>query len=224
MTIGIILAIIYLLLVSRIAIRRTKNIRLKQVSLTLHKVLGVTLPVVTAVHLLLVWKLIRQRPMAMYVTGIVMLVLAVAEGLSFLYRSRMKKNWMWVHRAAVVGIFLCLSVHMIFGFVSLGQYKEAIRAIQLDEIQIGTIADGDYVGEYDAGYVYARVSVKVADGQIQSVDLLEHRTERGQSAEVIPEQIVEQQKIAVDAVSGATNSSLVIEKAVCNAVMGDARK
>ena len=219
MTIGIILAVLYLLLVSRVLIKKTKSVQLKQKSLIIHKVLGIVLLVVAVVHLILAWQLIKQRPIGMYITGIIMILLAVMEGLSFLFRKKLKTKWIWIHRIAAVGILLCLIVHMILGFGSLGHYKEAVRQIHLDDIQIENIADGDYTGECDTGYVYARVQVSVENGEIKKVDLLEHRTEKGKPAEVISQRIVEQQQVAVDAVSGATNSSVVIEKAVCNALL-----
>ena len=49
---------------------------------------------------------------------------------------------------------------------------------------------------------------------------MEHRHERGKAAEKVIEKIIEEQKIDVDAVSGATNSSTVIKKAVENALNG----
>ena len=53
---------------------------------------------------------------------------------------------------------------------------------------------------------------------IVSINLMEHRNERGKTAEVIVDNVVATQKIDVDAVSGATNSSNVIKKAIENAV------
>ena len=50
------------------------------------------------------------------------------------------------------------------------------------------------------------------------IRILEHKNERGQAAETIVDQIVSEQKIDVDAISGATNSSKVIKKAVENAL------
>ena len=80
------------------------------------------------------------------------------------------------------------------------------------------IADGDYIGDYDAGYIYAKVQVVVKDGKMKEIRILEHRNERGQRAESIVEHIVDKQRLDVDAVTGATNSSLVIEKACENAI------
>ena len=69
-------------------------------------------------------------------------------------------------------------------------------------------------------FIYAKVEVTVEDGEIVSINILEHRHERGKAAEKVIEKIIEEQKTDVDAVSGATNSSTVIKKAVENALKG----
>lgn len=71
------------------------------------------------------------------------------------------------------------------------------------------------------GYIYAKVQVIIKDGKISEIEILEHRNERGQGAEGISEKIIEQQRIDADTVTGATNSSLVIEKACENALSGE---
>ena len=63
------------------------------------------------------------------------------------------------------------------------------------------------------------MEVTVQDGVITNIDILEHKNGRGKSAEVVADRIMEEQKIDVDAVSGATNSSVVIKKAVENAYL-----
>ena len=62
------------------------------------------------------------------------------------------------------------------------------------------------------------MEVTVQNGEITNINILEHRHERGKTAEVITDCIVDEQKIDVDAISGATNSSTVIKKAVENAL------
>ncbi len=53
-----------------------------------------------------------------------------------------------------------------------------------------------------------------------NIDILEHKNGRGKPAEIVVDRMVEEQKIDVDAVSGATNSSIVIKKSVENALTG----
>lgn len=102
---------------------------------------------------------------------------------------------------------------------SVRDYQEKVRETVIGEIDIADIPDGSYIGEYDVGFVYAKVEVEVTDGRIAAIHLLEHRQERGAAAEAILDDIVAEQRIDVDAVSGATNSSTVLKKAVENALL-----
>lgn len=101
---------------------------------------------------------------------------------------------------------------------SLADYRQAVRETVVEGIDLSEAADGVYVGEHDVGFIYVRAEVTVENGTITDVELLEHRNGRGAPAEAVADEIVDQQRIDVDAVSGATNSSVVIEKAVENAV------
>ncbi|MEY8238292.1 FMN-binding protein [Lachnospiraceae bacterium 66-29] len=120
-------------------------------------------------------------------------------------------------------ILLFLLICLICGAVYLknvADYKRAIGETTFDEIDIADVSDGIYIGEYDVNFIYAKVEVTVEDGEIVSINILEHRHERGKAAEKVIEKLIEEQKIDVDAVSGATNSSTVIKKAVENALKG----
>ena len=101
---------------------------------------------------------------------------------------------------------------------SVADYKKAVKETTFRNLDISNVPDGVYVGEYDVDFVYAKVEITVRNGAITNIDILEHKNGRGSSAEVVADRIVEEQKIDVDAVSGATNSSTVIKKAVENAV------
>ncbi len=120
-------------------------------------------------------------------------------------------------------ILLLLLIGLICGAVYLkkvADYKRAVGETTIDEIDIADVSDGIYIGEYDVNFIYAKVEVTVEDGEIVSINILEHRHERGKAAEKVIEKIIEEQKTDVDAVSGATNSSTVIKKAVENALNG----
>lgn len=113
-------------------------------------------------------------------------------------------------------IFLFL-VGLILGIVYLkdvADYKQAIKETAFEEINISDVSDGVYIGEYDVNFIYAKVEVTVQDGEIKDISILEHRHERGKTAEAITNKIVDEQQIDVDEISGATNSSTVIKKAV----------
>jgi len=110
---------------------------------------------------------------------------------------------------ATVGIIFLLKVN---------NYQNTMSEMKFSNIDISSVPDGVYIGECDADLIYAKVEVTVKDGTLAKIVLLEHRNGRGSTAEGIEQRIVEQQRIEVDAVSGATNSSKVIMKAVDNAL------
>ena len=118
-------------------------------------------------------------------------------------------------------IMLLLLVSLVWGIIYLknvADYKQAVKETTFEEINISDISDGIYVGEYDVNFIYAKVEVTVQDGEITNINILEHRNERGKTAEAITNKIINEQRIDVDAISGATNSSTVIKKAVENAL------
>lgn len=110
------------------------------------------------------------------------------------------------------GIFLAVYLKQV------ADYKRAVSEISIEEICLLDIPSGVYIGECDVNFIYAKVEVAVHNGAITSIRILEHKNERGQAAEAVVEKIVSEQKIDVDAVSGATNSSTVLKKAVENAL------
>lgn len=114
----------------------------------------------------------------------------------------------------VIGCFLGASY-----LSDVNNYKKAIAEIAIADIDLSQIPDGVYDGAYDVGLISAEVEVVVSHGVIKTLNLIEHKNDRGSSAEVITDTIVAQQKIDVDTVSGATNSSQVIKKAVAEALL-----
>ena len=118
----------------------------------------------------------------------------------------------------IMFLFLVGFVLRILYLKSVADYRKAVRETTFEDINISDIPDGVYVGEYDVDFIYAKVEVTVQNGKITNINILEHRHERGKTAEVITDSIVDKQKIDVDAISGATNSSTVIKKAVENAL------
>ena len=132
---------------------------------------------------------------------------------------------MRISKKKIISVIILLFslIGLICGAVYLknvADYKRAIGETTFDEIDIADVSDGTYIGEYDVNFIYAKVEVTVEDGEIVSINIVEHRHERGKAAEKVIEKIIEEQKIDVDAVSGATNSSTVIKKAVENALKG----
>ncbi|UZQ51234.1 FMN-binding protein [Clostridium kluyveri] len=102
--------------------------------------------------------------------------------------------------------------------ISVQEYKKAIEELKISNVDLSKVSDGKYTGSYDVGYVGAKVAVTVKNNKIVDITLLSHKNERGKPAEVIPEKVVKAQSLQVDTISGATNSSKVILKAIENAL------
>ena len=82
-------------------------------------------------------------------------------------------------------------------------------------VQHDRLVDGVYEGHYKGGPNSAIVKVTIQSQKITAIEIVKHDAWKGKKAEpIIPQRIIEQQSTAVDAVTGATNSSTVIMNAV----------
>lgn len=123
-------------------------------------------------------------------------------------------------------LLLCLCVAAVIGAACLGvylkqlsDYRRAVAEISFGSIDVAEVPDGVYTGECDVGFVYARVRVTVRGGVLEDVEILQHKNGRGAPAEAVVGEMTQRQSVYVDTVSGATNSSLVLEKAAENALL-----
>jgi uncharacterized protein with FMN-binding domain len=213
MIFGIVTAVFIVLSVTTgiLARRHGKTVR------SLHLIFGILAVLSCAIHLIITLPLFESRPWTVWVTGFLGLAILLLLALSGVFKW---KKFLRFHRVFAVSAILIMMLHVTFNISALNDYRTAAASIEVDEVDLSQIQDGDYIGEYDIGYVYAKVRVSIASGKISNIEIFEHRTERGQAAERIITDMETQQKIKVDAVSGATNSSNVIKKAVYNALQG----
>ena len=127
------------------------------------------------------------------------------------------------NKALLLGVVVLLAVVLAALLLFLKaalEYKGAVEALTVQEVDLAQVADGTYTGGCDVGLVSAQVEVTVEDGALVEVTLTAYRSLLGRGAEALPEAMVAQQRVDVDAVSGATESSTVIKKAVANALTG----
>lgn len=132
----------------------------------------------------------------------------------------MKENF---SRKRVIMCIATLSIFVIFFSAavylqSVADYQRAVKETDIGSVDLSKIPDGVYVGAYDVNFISAKVEVTVQKGKMTDIVILEHKQERGKAAEAVVTDMISQQRIDVDAVSGATNSSTVIKKAVENAL------
>jgi uncharacterized protein with FMN-binding domain len=182
----------------------------------LHLIFGICALLSCAIHLIITLPLFESRPWPVWITGFLGLVILLLSALSGVLKRKLK-----CHRAFAAAAILIMVLHIACNIIALNDYRAAAASIGVHDVDVSQIQDGDYIGECDIGYVYAKVRVSITSGKLSNIEILEHRTERGQAAERIIADMEAQQKINVDAVSGATNSSNVIKQAVYNALQGE---
>lgn len=90
--------------------------------------------------------------------------------------------------------------------------------ISFSNLELSNIDDGIYVGEYTLLPVKVVVQVQIKNHQIHEIDILEHQNGFGEKAEIITKDIIKNQNLNVDLISGATVSNKVILKAIDNAL------
>ncbi len=124
-------------------------------------------------------------------------------------------------KIAIPSIVILLSLTALLIYLSsVNRYKKDVAAITFEDINLSEIPDGKYIGSCNVNFIYAKVEVTMKAGAIVDIFLLEHKNGngKGKPAESIIADIIKKQSLTVDAVSGATNSSKVIKKAIENAL------
>lgn len=96
---------------------------------------------------------------------------------------------------------------------------EELEGLPLLDINLSGIPDGSYRGEFSRFPVSAEVEVIIEGEKIREIELLNHRHGPGYGAEAILERVIEEQSLQVDVISGATYSSIVVLKAVEEALL-----
>ena len=127
----------------------------------------------------------------------------------------------------ILGVVLLVICSTFFiGLQSmLNKFSEEVSSIEISNVDLSTIDDGIYVGEYFANEsVGAIVEVTVKNNKITNIDFIDHKCGKGKKAEVITESVIKAQSIKVDTVSGATGSSTIILKAIENALLNNTSK
>lgn len=115
----------------------------------------------------------------------------------------------------VLIIILCAVLALLsMGTFKLIRYKQKVKTITVQKIDLASLDDGNYEGYYDLDLVKAKVRVTIKGATIESIDLLEHDHGKGKRAEAIISDVMAQQKLDVDVITGATASSKAILKAI----------
>lgn len=214
---GYLSLICFCILAAKWVARKCKLIKTDKFLMKIHKPAALLLTVFCILHISFVVPVLKNRAISVNVSGAlaVAFILALIISCNTLKRKDIRMKW---HRGLTILTAVCVVWHIAAYFADFKEYRRRIESITFKNIELSDIKDGTYIGEYDAGYIYAKAEVMIEDGKITSINLIEHRNERGKAAEAIVDNIIAEQKIDVDAISGATNSGNVIKKAIENAV------
>ena len=117
-------------------------------------------------------------------------------------------------------IIFALVIIFTFAVVSIRMTGQ-VKAFDKTNINLSQVADGVYTGHSETDLVKVDVRVTVADGRIEDIEILKHECGKGHPADVIVSDMIKDNTVEVDAVSGATMSSEVIKDAVRDALRSD---
>lgn len=117
-----------------------------------------------------------------------------------------------------------LAFIIIFGiamFFSLKGNMKDINNLVVENIDFTTIDDGVYQGEYYyQDEIGATLRVTVLNGEVTAIEIVEHLYGTGKDAELIIDDVITEQSLQVDTITGATSSSILMLKAIENALIG----
>lgn len=95
---------------------------------------------------------------------------------------------------------------------------EGLKNTSIANIDISKLDDGVYQGEYEMFPIKVLLEVTIDNQKITNIEIIEHQNGKGGNAEAITNDVIEEQSLQVDTISGATYSSKAILKAIENAL------
>jgi len=96
---------------------------------------------------------------------------------------------------------------------------EELTSLEIENVDISKVPDGTYSGAYKQFPIDVELTVSVTNGVIQNIQINKHVNGKGKDGEKITDQVISQQSLDVDMITGATYSSIVILKAIEQALM-----
>ncbi|MDZ7376682.1 MAG: FMN-binding protein [candidate division KSB1 bacterium] len=101
------------------------------------------------------------------------------------------------------------------------RFKEmkTVRAMPIAAVDLTSVQDGAFKGDFSYGGFTYEVAVAVRDHRIETIDILKNRdTRHARRAEGVVPKVISAQTVNVDVVTGATTTSKALLKAIENAL------
>ncbi len=119
---------------------------------------------------------------------------------------------------SLLGLIVILSVAFNIFLKKTEASLDGLKDLPIENPDMSAIPDGLYEGRFSVFPVSVVIEVRVSGHEIVDLKLLKHDNGQGGGAEALLPEIIRTQSIELDAVSGATYSSIVILKAVEDAL------
>ena len=115
-------------------------------------------------------------------------------------------------------VLLCL----ILSIFSCKNESRKIREMEINDVDLSRIEDGEYVGSFTHHDFIYKLQVEVRDRRIVDIRVLSFKNgkHRDKALAVIP-RVLEKQSLGVDVVTGATKTSKILLKAIESALAGE---
>lgn len=128
----------------------------------------------------------------------------------------MKKKYVII--LIVLSVIVAASITIKLTLSNMNKSLEQLKDLNITNVDLSTIEDGVYPGSFETFPVSAEVKVIINDHKISKIELVKHNNGQGKAAEILPDKVTSAQSLDVDLISGATYSSVVILKAIENAL------
>lgn len=118
-------------------------------------------------------------------------------------------------------IFVVIALLTAFGIYminKINQEMEVLTISEIPEINLVQIDDGTYSGSFKSLLIKVQVEVTIQNHVITDIIILEHQNGQGDDADVIIDDVLLEQSINIDFISGATYSSKAILLAIGDAL------
>ena len=119
----------------------------------------------------------------------------------------------------VIPFFITIAATLCAGFIFVA-FLLRPQPLHIGTVDLGTVADGSYIGVCQNKILFAVVQVEIENHEITSIEVIEHKASYMAQAEQIAGAVCSEQSLEVDAVTGATLTSDTVLKAIENALEG----
>jgi|AntAceMinimDraft_17_1070374.scaffolds.fasta_scaffold109550_2 uncharacterized protein with FMN-binding domain len=115
-------------------------------------------------------------------------------------------------------LIVIISAVLAYFIIQIQDNLNYLVDIPLEDIDLSTVENGTYTGEYEVTPISVILEVDIVDHEIVNIVILKHVNGKGEAAEVILTDVIINQSIEVDAIASATYSSKVILLAIKDAL------